>query len=67
MRIIVDRIEGKRIVVELPDMTTVDVPKCLLPNAAEGDVYLITKDERYMADRKERIGDKFNRLKKPIG
>ena len=61
-QIIVDRIEGDSAVVELPDMTMVDVPLSLLPGAKEGDVYRIFKDEAESNKRKNRIQELFDRL-----
>ena len=64
MQIIIDRIEGEFAVVELPDMTTVNVPLGLFPDAQEGCVYQISKDNDEEAERRKRIQGKFDRLKK---
>lgn len=47
MQVVVDRIEGDYIVVELEDGSIVDVPKVLIPGAKEGDVIdiYINRDE----------------------
>jgi len=59
--ITIDRIEGGIAVVELPDMTTVDVPLALFPGAKEGDNYIISKTDT--TDRRDKIQNKFDRLK----
>jgi len=64
MQVIIDRIEGDQAVIEFTDMTTVAVPLSLFPDAKEGDVYRISKDEREANKRKNNIQDKFDRLKK---
>ena len=38
MEVIVDRIEGDYLVLELESKKTVNVPKSLIPNASEGDI-----------------------------
>jgi len=63
MQITIDRIEGDFAVVEIPDMTTIDVPLALFPGAKEGDVYIIVKDEGEAVERSNRIQSKFDRLK----
>ena len=63
MQITIDRIEGDFAVVEIPDMTTIDVPLALFPGVKEGDVYIISKDESEAAERRNRIQSKFDRLK----
>ena len=64
MRIVIDRIEGDFAVVELAAGQTVDVPLGIFPGASEGDIYHISKEEREETDTKNKIQDKFNRLKK---
>ena len=63
MQIIIDRFEGNFAVVELPDRQTVNLPCELFPGAVEGDVYTISKNEGEAAERKQRIQDKFNKLR----
>jgi len=63
MRIIIDRFEGDYAVIELPDRSTVNVPKTLFAEAIEGDSYIILKDKN-QAERLNNIQSKFNRLKK---
>ncbi|NLM76259.1 MAG: DUF3006 domain-containing protein [Clostridiaceae bacterium] len=56
MKVIIDRFEGDYAVVELPDMTMVDMPISLIPEGArEGDVLVISIDIDETAKRKERI------------
>lgn len=56
MNIIIDRFEGNYAVVELPDMTMVDMPISLVPEGAkEGDVLVIEIDTNETRERKERI------------
>lgn len=56
MKVIIDRFEGDYAVVELPDRSTVDIPKQLVPKGAkEGDVLSIEIDKDETAKRKERI------------
>lgn len=64
MQIIIDRIEGDMAVVELPDRRTVVVPLSFFPDAKEGGVYEITKNEDETAEREKRIQSKFDKLKK---
>ena len=63
MQFTIDRIEGDIAVVEFEDMTTAAAPLRLFPGAKEGDIYNIVKDESGAAERRDRIQDKFNRLK----
>ena len=56
MKVIIDRFEGDYAVVELPDMTMVDMPRSLIPEGAkEGDVLVIGIDPDETDKRKERI------------
>lgn len=56
MRVIIDRFEGDYAVVELPDMSMVDMPKQLVPEGAqEGDILSIEIDLDETKNRKERI------------
>ena len=53
MKLIIDRFEGDFAVLELEGLSTVNLPKVLVPNAKEGDIVTIevSKDK----DRHERI------------
>lgn len=56
MKVIIDRFEGDYAVVELPDLTMVDMPISLIPEGAkEGDVLVIGIDPDETDKRKERI------------
>jgi len=56
VKVIIDRFEGDYAVVELPDMTMVDMPRSLIPEGAkEGDVLVIGIDPDETDKRKERI------------
>lgn len=64
MRVIVDRIEGDMLVAELENMTTVDIPRAVAPDAKEGDVLDITVNDCETEARRLRIREKMNRLRK---
>ncbi len=56
MKVIIDRFEGDYAVVELPDMSTVDMPIQLVPEGAkEGDVLIIEIDIEETKKREEQI------------
>lgn len=65
MKIIADRMEGEYIVVELPDRSTANLPKCLVPEAKEGDVISICIDagetEKRRLNAKEKLKKMFDR------
>ena len=44
MKVILDRFEGEYGIVELEDMTFVEIPRVLLDNVKEGDVISISVD-----------------------
>lgn len=50
--------------VELEDMTTVDIPRAVAPDAVEGDVLDITVNNSETEARRLRIKEKMNRLRK---
>jgi len=63
MKVIIDRFEGNFAVVELPDKTTVNMPKKIIPEEAkEGDVLCIEIDKAETSNRKERIEKLMNQL-----
>ena len=64
MFVTIDRFEGNLAVVELPDNSTVNVPRNLFPGAEEGDIYQISKDDGEKARRLRSIQNKFNRLRR---
>jgi DNA-directed RNA polymerase subunit H (RpoH/RPB5) len=53
MYVVIDRFEGDKAVLELPDQTFVDAPAILFKNAKEGDVVLIAVDSEETRLRKE--------------
>ncbi|MBQ6946979.1 MAG: DUF3006 domain-containing protein [Clostridia bacterium] len=55
MRVIIDRFEGEMAVVELPDGTVTQMPRLLVPDAAEGDVVNVTVDPKERQKREETI------------
>lgn len=56
MKVIIDRFEGEFAIVELPDRSTVDMPKKLIPqDAKEGDVLVIDIDKNATEERRKRI------------
>lgn len=62
MKVIVDRIEGEMLVVELENMSTVNIPLAVIPEAKEGDVINITVDRGDTENRRRRIRKKMNKL-----
>lgn len=55
MKVTIDRFEEDIAVVELPDMTFINVSRKLFPEAKESDVIDITIDNNETAERKKRI------------
>ena len=55
MQIIVDHIEDDYLVVELEDLSTIDVPRALIPNAKEGDVVDIIINEEATNERRKEV------------
>ena len=62
MRVVIDRIENDRAVVELPDGQMMQLPAALFLHAAEGDVYTIEKDPSETEERRRRIENKMQNL-----
>lgn len=62
MQVIVDRIEGEFLILELPSGEVVNVPKVLVPNAKEGDVINITIAKDKTKERKENINNLMDEL-----
>lgn len=63
MKYIIDRFEGEYAVIELDDMSTMNMNKKLLPKESkEGDVIEISIDKDETAKRKEKIGKLMNKL-----
>ena len=55
MKVILDRYEGEYGIVELEDMTFVEIPRVLLDNAKEGDVISISVDIEETERQKKEI------------
>lgn len=53
--VIIDRFENGFAVVELPDGRFTDLPRTLVPGAAEGDVVTISIDKEETEKRKKKI------------
>lgn len=62
MVITIDRIEKDTLVIELADGQMIDVPRALIPDAQEGFIYDIKKNELETQTRKQRIERKINKL-----
>lgn len=62
MRLIIDRFEGDFAVAELEDGSFVNLPKCVVPDAKEGDVILITIDRDETKHRDEKITGLMDKL-----
>lgn len=55
MEVIVNRIEGDYLVLELPNGNILDVPKELIPEAKEGDIITISIDKEKTNTRKKEM------------
>ena len=62
MELIVDRFEGKYIIVEYESGKTAEISKTLLPDAKEGDVIEISINKSKTEMRKRNIENRFNNL-----
>lgn len=62
MRIVIDRFEGEILVAISDDGQKYSLPKTLLKDAREGDVYIIKKDEGETKRRKERAKSLIDEL-----
>ncbi len=62
MQITIDHIEEDYLVVELEDMTTIDISRKLIPDAKEGDVIDIIKNSEATLERKKQISDLMDDL-----
>lgn len=60
MKVIVDRLEGDYVVVELEIGDVIHVPSLLFPNVKEGDVVRIEIDQMETERRKEKIEKMVN-------
>ena len=62
MTITIDRIEGNYLIVELENGKIINLPKGLIPNAKENDIYTITLNKDEMKKRKNNINNLINDL-----
>ena len=62
MYVTIDRFEGDFAVAETEDNIFVNLPRCIVPDAKEGDVILITIDNDETAKRKKKIDGLMNKL-----
>ena len=62
MQAIIDRFEGEYAVLEIEAGKFVDLPRVLVPDAAEGDVINITVDRAATEQRRARIGELIDQL-----
>lgn len=62
MTFTIDRIENNNLIIELEDTTTISIPKKLIPNAKENDIYTITLNKEEMNKRKNNINNLINDL-----
>lgn len=60
MEVIVNRIEGNYLILELENGNVIDVPKELIPEAKEGDIVNITIDKEKTKRKKEEIENLIN-------
>lgn len=62
MTITIDRIEGNYLIVELENGKIINLPKELIPNAKENDIYTIILNKDEMKKRKNNINNLINDL-----
>ena len=62
MKVIIDRIEGDYVIVEIGVGKIISVPRILFQNAKEGDVFKIEIDREETNIRKEKIQKLMNNL-----
>lgn len=62
MTITIDRIEGNYLIVELENGKIINLPKELISNAKENDIYTITLNKDEMKKRKNNINNLINDL-----
>ena len=62
MKVIVDRIEGEYLVVEITNGNFVNIPRILVPNAKENDVISINIDYNETEKRKKEIQTLMNNV-----
>lgn len=62
MKVIIDRIEGDSVIVEIGVGKIVSVPKILFQNAKEGDVFKIEVDTKETEMRRKKVQKLMNNL-----
>ena len=62
MKVIIDRIEGDYVIVEIGVGKIISVPRILFQNAKEGDVFKIEIDREETNARKEKVQKLMNNL-----
>ena len=62
MTITIDRIEENYLIVELENGKIINLPKELIPNAKENDIYTINLNKDEMKKRKNNINNLINDL-----
>ena len=62
MTFTIDRIEGNYLIVELENGKIINLPKELIPNDKENDIYTITLNKDEMKKRKNNINNLINDL-----
>ena len=62
MTITIDRIEENYLIVELENGKIINLPKELIPNDKENDIYTITLNKDEMKKRKNNINNLINDL-----
>lgn len=62
MTFTIDRIEGNYLIVELENGKIINLPKELISNAKENDIYTITLNKDEMKKRKNNINNLINDL-----
>ena len=62
MTFTIDRIEGNYLIVELENGKIINLPKELIPNDKENDIYTITLNRDEMKKRKNNINNLINDL-----
>ena len=62
MTITIDRIEDNYLIVELENGKIINLPKELIPNAKENDIYTIILNKDEMKKRKNNINNLINDL-----
>ena len=63
MQVIIDRFEGDYVIVELPDLTFAQLPRCVTPgDAQEGDVLSICVDAEETERRQQELKQKMKNI-----